>query len=167
MSVKNTPETFWAKVHVGASDTCWEWRGATTSSGYGSLTWHGTHALAHRVAYRLAYGGIDLHTGFRQQGVAKAYRQFVLHACDNRLCCNPAHLFLGSMSDNLFDAYAKGRKTQPRSQHRNAKVSPTGVVEIRARYAAKTHTQAQLAAEFGISQRAVSMLVRRETYADI
>lgn len=167
MTAKNTPEKFWLKVQIKAPDECWEWQGAITSSGYGNLTWHGRHVQAHRVAYFLYNGGIALTTNFRQDGVAKRYRRFVLHKCDNRRCCNPAHLFLGSMRANQLDAYRKGRKVQPRSQHANAKLSATQITEVRHRYDAGGVTQQQLAAEFGVSQRAISLVVRRETYKDI
>lgn len=167
MSAKNTPENFWARVQIGTSDECWEWQGAKTSSGYGNLSWHGLHAQAHRVAYFLRNGGIALSTNFRQEGVAKRYRRFVLHKCDNRLCCNPKHLFLGSMRANQLDAYQKGRKTQPKSQHVNAKLTATQVISIRQRYDAGENTQQQLAAEFGVSQRVISLLVRRESYKDV
>jgi hypothetical protein len=167
MSKKNTAESFWARVKKGLPDQCWEWQGACTSSGYGNLTWHGTPVQAHRVAYFLHCGGIALQTGFRRSGRAKAYRRFVLHRCDNRKCCNPAHLFLGSMRANQLDAYQKGRKIQPRSRHANAKLTPKQVREIRRSYDAGEKIQVVLAAEFGVSQRAISLVVRRETYTDI
>ena len=167
MTAKNTPQNFWARVHIGKPHECWEWQGAKTSSGYGNLSWHGLHVQAHRVAYFLTNGGIALPTNFRQDGVAKRYRRFVLHKCDNRRCCNPEHLFLGSMRANQLDAYIKGRKVQPRSQHANAKLTTTQVVAIRRRYDAGENTQQQLAAKFGVSQRVISLIVRRESYKDI
>lgn len=167
MSAKNTPENFWSRVAMGAPHECWEWQGAKTSAGYGNLSWHGQRVQSHRVAYYLSVGGIALHTNFKQAGVAKRYRRFVLHRCDNRLCCNPAHLFLGSMRTNLLDAYQKGRKTQPRSDHANAKLSPAQVRDIRRRYDAGRCKQVALAVEFGVSQRAISLVVRRETYKDV
>jgi hypothetical protein len=167
MAARNTPEDFWPKVSTGAPDECWEWQGAKTSGGYGCVSWHGFRVQAHRVAYFLANGGIALSTNFREAGVAKKYREFVLHRCDNRVCCNPSHLFLGSMRDNQLDAYSKKRKTQPRSQHSNAKLTATDVVVIRQRYDAEESTQQQLAVEFGVSQRVISLVVRRETYKDI
>ena len=167
MTAKNTPENFWTRVRIGKPHECWEWQGAKTSSGYGNLSWRGLHVQAHRVAYFLTNGGIALPTNFRQDNVAKRYRRFVLHKCDNRLCCNPEHLFLGSMRANQLDAYTKGRKVQPRSQHANAKLTATQVVAVRQRYDAGENTQQQLAAEFGVSQRVISLIVRRESYKDI
>jgi len=167
MTAKNTPESFWKRVRITADDKCWVWQGAKTSSGYGNLTWHGLHVQAHRVAYFLTYGNIALLTKFRREGVARRYRRFVLHTCDNRLCCNPKHLFLGSMRANLLDAYAKGRKIQPKSTHINAKLTSTQVREIRRRYDMGEATQVQLAKAHHVTQRTISLIVRRETYKDI
>jgi hypothetical protein len=166
MSSKNTADNFWSRVSQPSPDECWEWLGALTSAGYGNLSWHGKTVQAHRLAYALSVEAVDLHTGFRVPGKAARYRQFVLHTCDNRKCCNPRHLFLGSMRANLLDAYAKGRKTQPRSQHTNAKLTAEQVREIRSRYAMGSR-QVDLAAQHGVSQRAISLVVRRETYRDV
>lgn len=53
---------------------------------------------------------------------------FVLHECDNKRCVNPAHLFFGTCSDNLRDAYQKHLAVPQRS---NAKLSEENVQEIR------------------------------------
>jgi hypothetical protein len=167
MTARNTADNFWRKVNVAGEEQCWEWQGARNSSGYGNLSWQGQQAQAHRVAYFLKYGGIELQTNFRQKDVAKNYKGFVLHKCDNRLCCNPSHLFLGSMRTNQLDAYQKGRKQQPKSEHTNSKLTPAQVVEIRRRYDAGLDLQVPLAKEFGVSQRVISLVVRRETYKDV
>lgn len=39
----------------------------------------------------------------------------VLHSCDNRVCVNPEHLFLGSYRDNARDSMAKGRFRSPQA----------------------------------------------------
>jgi uncharacterized Zn-finger protein len=167
MSHKNTPDSFWSRVDVGADADCWEWQGALTSSGYGNLTYHGQHVQAHRLSYQLTHGQISLQTGFRLVGKAKRYKRFVLHTCDNRRCCNPTHLFLGSMRTNQLDAYSKGRKTQPRSNHANAKLTPSEVRTIRSQYDCGGVRQIDLAIQYSISQRCVSLIVRRETYKDV
>ena len=167
MSISNTPEHFWSRVDIRDTHSCWEWQGAKTSGGYGNLSWQGSHTQAHRLAYFLTYGGIELSTGFREPGKAKCYSNFVLHKCDNRKCCNPNHLFLGTMRENQLDAYNKGRKKQPRSRHANAKLGPDQVREIRNRYHSGREMQIPLAKEFGVSQRVISLIVRNESYKDL
>ena len=84
---------FWAKVRK--SDGCWLWQ-ASTSVGYGQINIGGRPQRAHRVAWELTFGGIP-------DGL------WVLHRCDTRLCVRPGHLFLGTVTDNNRDMFAKGR----------------------------------------------------------
>ena len=85
-----TVARFWSKVDVGHRFACWNWKAATDPYGYGvmSLTDHGMQR-AHRMACKLA------------NGPAPDGKDFVLHQCDNRLCCNPAHLHWGDGFDNM------------------------------------------------------------------
>lgn len=160
-----TAKEFWARAAKGRKHECWEWQGARNTSGYGTLKWEGKRVQAHRVAYFLTHGGIKLMTGFRDIGKAARYRRFVLHRCDNKACCNPAHLFLGSMGTNLKDAYDKGRKVQPRgAAHANAKLSTADVRAIRLCYIRGKVRQVDLAAHYRVSQRVISLVVRGETY---
>jgi hypothetical protein len=67
----------------------------------------------------------------------------------------------------MLDAYAKGRKAQPRSKHVNAKLTSEQVKEIRQKYDSGAAFQIHLAKEYGVSQRVISLIVRRETYKDV
>jgi hypothetical protein len=90
----------------GGRHACWPWMGTRQSKGYGSVGFKCADGkmrsfLAHRIAYMLATGQMIM--GELQ----------VMHACDNRPCCNPRHLFVGSQSDNMRDALNKGRMVIP------------------------------------------------------
>ncbi len=86
-----------ARVAIDAKG-CWIWKGAK-QRGYGALKWGGRSApmqRAHRAAWEAWNGSIrgGLH---------------VLHRCDVKACCNPAHLFLGTHKENMADLHAKGK----------------------------------------------------------
>jgi hypothetical protein len=94
---------FWSRVDASRGpDACWLWTGARqTKRGvqtYGHLWVGGKTVSAHRFAYELRHGAID--TSLQ-----------VLHACDNKICVNPAHLRLGNDTDNIVDAYDRGLRT--------------------------------------------------------
>lgn len=92
-------DRFWAKVDRSDADGCWEWTAHRSPKGYGAFTITGqTPTRAHRYAYTITYGPIP-------DGL------MVLHACDNPPCVRPDHLWLGTASDNMRDAYTKGRKS--------------------------------------------------------
>ena len=90
-------ERFWSKVKKGSPDECWEWQAYKTRLGYGSFKFDGKTHPAHRMAYLLTVG--DISTG-----------QMVRHKCDNRACCNPAHLELGNQFDNMRDMMQRQRR---------------------------------------------------------
>jgi len=87
---------FWALVEKAAPDRCWHWRSVTSSAGYGQFKINGARYGAHRVAF------------FISQGRDPRDLQ-ICHRCDNPLCCNPDHLFVGTHDDNMADKVAKGR----------------------------------------------------------
>jgi hypothetical protein len=76
---------------------CWNWTGAIDDTGAGTICWKGWQGRQYRFAYEVFVGPIP-------EGMS------VLHKCDNRRCCNPAHLFIGTQQDNIDDMIAKGRK---------------------------------------------------------
>lgn len=147
---------FWSKVLIRGADDCWEWSAFRNPKGYGMFrlrTGRGTPmALSHRVAWMAKNGPIP-------DG------KLVLHHCDNRACCNPSHLFIGTQADNIADMLAKGRGVFVSGErHGMAKLTSAEVAEIKSRYLAGGVSQQSLADEFGVCQTAVSSLIRGRSW---
>jgi len=97
MSADERISLFWARVAKEPDSDCWTWKGKVTRDGYGAVKIFGVVRGAHRVAYEIEY-----------QDAADGL--CVMHSCDNPLCCNPAHLFKGTHTDNMQDMIRKGRQ---------------------------------------------------------
>src|SRR4051812_37709371 len=95
-------DSFWDLVL--RQGECWEWQGSFVRDGYGGYisVVNGKRRCrqAHRVAYELTHGPIP-------EGLV------VCHACDNRKCVRPSHLFAGTQQDNMRDMVQKGRWRGP------------------------------------------------------
>lgn len=60
----------------------------------------------------------------------------VLHTCDNTICVNPEHLWLGTNKDNTQDMFQKGREAPQHGTHNPmAKLNDEKVKEIKQRLA--------------------------------
>lgn len=141
-------ERFFKYVVVNA-DGCWGWSGSRHPQGYGMISnrpKYSSPRLAHRVSWELHFG--DVPSGM-----------LVLHRCDNPVCTNPAHLFIGSQQDNMDDMASKGRKVSrakgdPRLQganHPRAKLSAQQRLEV----ATATGPARVVAIRFGVCMNTV------------
>lgn len=145
-------EPFWDKVAIADPDECWLWQRAKSADGYGNHGTGGKNYRAHRFAYELAYGPIP-------EGA------LICHACDNPLCVNPAHLFVGSYLDNATDRTKKGRSDSRQGEkNHNAKLSESHVREIRDLYATGQYTQKALSEMYKVTPRIIYCVVHRETW---
>lgn len=151
-----TTETrFWTKVdRAGGPDACWPWTAATFHFGHGQF-WNGRRTVvASRFAYELLVGPIPV-------GL------FILHSCDNPPCCNPAHLRPGTQAENIEDRDSRGRWSPMRgAANGGAKLSEQGARIVRDLFESYPITQAALGRLVGVSQTAVSSIVRGITYAE-
>ena len=124
---------------------CHIWTGAIHANGYGSFRLDAAKVCrAHIVAYELYVGP----TGGLN----------VLHKCDNRPCCNPDHLFLGTRADNTKDMDQKGRR---RPGGTKGILRPLHILtedDVRHIRYDTIHTQIELAKQFGVTQSVISRI---------
>lgn len=145
-------ERFWVKVDRRGPDECWPWKASKHRLGYGFIRVDGVCTTASRVA-------LYLHTG--------EWPRNACHRCDNPGCVNPAHLYDGSVADNMRDCVQRGRfrylKPQGQStgeRNGQAKLSEDDVRAIR-RERAEGVTLSTLSKKYGVGSPTISMIARR------
>lgn len=142
MKQLKNPQRFWSKVAIGSPDECWNWTSCKIR-GYGVM-WHdGNNKRAPRISYFLAHGELP-------------DDKVILHSCDNAACVNPAHLSLGSHTQNIAERHARGR-TARAEQLPQTKIMPNARTAI----AADPRTTAEVAASYGV-HRSTILRIRRE-----
>ena len=145
-------EKFWSKIDIRNNDECWSWQGYISPFGYGLFYVDGQFKLAHRLTWMLVYGQIT--------------KPCVLHKCDNRPCCNPAHLFLGTRTDNHKDMMHKGRnKPAPIKNKYRAVLTDEQVKAIRQDYRPRVVSQRALAHKYGVTQANIYYILAGKTWS--
>jgi hypothetical protein len=137
------------------------WLGGRFTFGHGAFWLRRKNWKTHRVAWALVHGDPG--------------SLCVCHHCDNPPCVNPAHLFIGTNSDNTADKVAKGRQAtgdrlRPDLRARGArqhlaKLSEHAVLEIRE-LATRVATS-EIAERFGVAPSSVRRVLRGETWAHV
>lgn len=150
---------FWDKVDK--SGDCWEWTGAKfQDNGYGQFWFNGTTVRVHRFSWMIANGTIP-------DGLC------ICHTCDNPLCVNPDHLWLGTNKENTHDMMAKGRWKNggmdggakgERNSH--SKIIEEDVRRIRESFLFGA-TQNDLISIYPINQQSISNIINHKTWRDV
>lgn len=153
---------------------CIRWLGTIGNDGYGRISINHETYRAHRIAWIIVNGPIE-------EGL------WILHKCDNPICCNIDHLFLGSYLDNEKDKDEKNRRPYGKSISEKIKLGQksSGWIESHKGEGCKSATltekkvleirdlsklglnQKHIAKMFNINQSTVSMIVRRRLWTHI
>jgi hypothetical protein len=156
------------------ADGCWKWSGRKLKDGRGVVWLNGKNVTAPRVAWYLKTGNF-----ISDRSV------LVCHTCDVPECCNPDHLFLGTVSDNALDASSKKRLYVQRNPHEcffaknpyvkargedhgRAKLTAENVLLIRSEYDKDNQVDLnEFADKFGVTRFAVVKVVQRKTWKHV
>lgn len=145
---------FFAKVGEPNSRGCMEWKAARNSKGYGQFGVQGRMFVATRLMYSIMKGEVPPEI-------------LVCHTCDNPICVNPDHLFLGTPKDNQADKSAKGRcAPQKGSRNNHARLIESDVREIRLLRDSGMQV-ADIASRFNVHQTTISKIITRATWLHI
>lgn len=140
--ISSIEERFWKKVNKSPNvKGCWVWT-ACKNKGYG---WFGVGNKKMKSAHRFSW---ELENGEIPNNFC------VLHKCDNPLCVNPNHLFLGTLKDNTADMISKGRTNwlgKQGSENHRAKLSEEQIPIIRKMLVENLLTQREIGNIFGVS----------------
>lgn len=131
---------------VAKGDGCWNWTGEISTKGYGNFHLRYQRIAAHIVSYLIHVGDYDR-------------SKHICHACDNRSCVRPDHLFVGTNKENMIDCIRKGR-------HSNAILKAQDALEIR-RLKQQGCSDKDIAQRFHVSKDAVRHVVHKRTWAHV
>jgi hypothetical protein len=154
----------------GAPNECWPWTKARRGrrGEYGQIKVDGRARFAHQVAWELANG----------RHVPRG--KMVLHECDNGVCCNPAHLKLGTHIQNMRDMRERGRaatgdrnvaRRQPELVNRGSRNGMAKLTEIDVRSVVRDlgrgESQASIARAYGVSRHTVHLIANGKTWQHV
>lgn len=142
---KNSEAKFWSKVNQQDPRFCWRWTGSYRG-GYGRYSENYRSIDAHRYAWICHNGPIP-------------DEMEVMHRCNNKACCNPLHLELGTGAQNTQDAY-RDRLAPSGEHHHKAKLTEGQVSAILQ----DNRTQTAIAEDYGVRQTTISRIKQRKNW---
>ena len=137
MASTNVLERIWLRSSGDADDECWEYHGSTSDAGHTRIRLDDkTRMMTHRMAWEAHHA----------EPIPKGMQ--VNHHCDNPVCFNPSHLYVGDQKQNMKDRFDRGRANL------RYKVS----LEDRELIRCSTESNKALAARYGITPERIHQI---------
>jgi hypothetical protein len=137
---------------IDKTDGCWLWKGGKVSSGYGRFKYFGESFSAHRLSWVLFRGSIP-------------NGKFILHKCNNPICVNPDHLYIGDQFQNMQDRKINHKYFSGES-HFNAKFTNKEVMSIRNLYA-EGMGSCKIGKMYQVNRSTILRIAKERTYQNV
>ncbi len=144
---------FWSKIKQNTETECWLWLCGGGPDGRGRFWLRGKTYKAPRIAYYIT-------TGIDPQ------KCMVCHKCNNPICCNPKHLYLGNAKTNSLDCLFFGERVCGERQGLS-KLTEVDVKLIRKLYIQTPLSQRALAKQFNVAQNTIKQVIKYQTWKHI
>lgn len=141
-NLKTPEDIFFSKVII--KEGCWGWNSYFNTWGYPMFKFGGKTIMGHSFSFKY-------HNNVKEIG-----KNHVCHTCDNPGCSNPAHLFLGTVSENMIDCRNKGR-------HRGFKLKISDIPNIR-RMISNNSPMADIALKYSVDTETIRGIKNGKTW---
>lgn len=141
---------FWSYTDRRSEEECWPWLKSLYDKRYGRFCYNKWSYTATRVAYFIEYH-VDPGSFY------------VCHTCNNTICVNPRHLYLGTNAENQQQSHDQNRHNQDGELNPQAKLRDADVLNTRERLNAGA-SRAALAKEYLVNITSIHLIARGETW---
>lgn len=131
---------------------CWGWNGHITDKGYARFKCEGKQIFGHIISWQIYIGEIP-------------FKHFICHKCDNPICCNPNHLFVGLPADNSKDMKNKNRSPKG-SKHLHAVLKEEDVKIIKKRLQNK-ETSYRISKDYSVNMSTIYSIQYGNTWSHV
>ncbi|MDE3023027.1 MAG: helix-turn-helix domain-containing protein [Pseudomonadota bacterium] len=148
---------FWNKIDIRNKSECWIWKASKYDFGYGQIK--ADAPFRHNLISHVVSLEIKLNRKLLP-GMC------CLHVCDNPSCCNPDHLYEGSVQQNSDDKMNRGRhKNGPTEGEDNGNaVLSNQDIPVIVNLILTGHSNKEIAAMYNVTHSTISLIRNKKKW---